>query len=76
MADGEWFTLEQQYQKIYGAYQIDTIAVPIENGRLRGEDISFTVNSVVYQGRIKGNTMAGVANGRVSRNWSATRAAE
>jgi SAM-dependent methyltransferase len=72
MADGEWLTLEQQYQKLYGTYQIDNVAVPIENGRLRGEDISFTVNSVAYTGRISGGTMSGVASGRVTREWRAT----
>ncbi len=72
LADGTWLTLEQSYQKLYGTYQIDNVAVSIENGRLRGEEISFTVNSVAYTGRISGNTMAGVAKGRVTRHWSAT----
>ena len=72
LADGAWLTLEQHYQKVYGTYQIDNLAVPIENGRLRGEEISFTVNSVAYSGHISGNTMAGVAKGRITRDWSAT----
>jgi hypothetical protein len=74
LAEGVWLLLEQSYQKIYGTYQIDSIAVPIENGRLRGEEVSFTVNSVVYTGRINGDTMTGVAKGRVTREWHATRA--
>ena len=72
LAAGEWLHLEQHYQKLHGTYQIDNVAVPIENGRLRGEDIRFTVNKVVYTGRISGNTMAGVARGRESRDWKAT----
>lgn len=71
-ADGEWLALEQRYQKVYGTFHIDNVSVPIENGRLRGEEIAFTVNSVAYTGRIRGNTMAGVAKGRTTRNWSAT----
>ena len=71
IAEGEWLILEQHYQKIYGTYQIDNIAVPIENGRLRGEEITFAVNSIVYSGRISGNVMAGVAKGRVTRQWRA-----
>jgi SAM-dependent methyltransferase len=71
LADGAWLTLEQSYQKIYGTYQIDNVAVRIDNGRLRGEEIRFTVNSVTYSGRISGNTMTGVATGRVTRDWSA-----
>jgi hypothetical protein len=72
LADGEWLTLEQHYQKIEGSYQIDDLAVPIENGRLRGNEVSFTVNNVAYTGRITGNQMTGVARGRVTRPWSAT----
>jgi len=73
MADSEWLTLEQHYQKLYGSYQIDNVSVPIENGRLRGEEISFTVNNVAYTGRIGGSAMAGVAKGRITREWRATR---
>ena len=76
LADGEWLMLEQHYQKIYGTYHIDNLAVSIENGKLRGEEITFTVNNVAYTGRIYGNTMAGIAKGRVTRNWSATLARE
>ncbi len=73
LAEGEWLTLEQNYQMLYGTYQIDNVAVQIANGRLRGEDIHFTVNNVAYSGRINGNSMAGVAHGRVARDWNATR---
>ena len=76
LADGAWLTLEQHYQNVYGTYQIDNVAVPIDNGRLRGVEIAFTVNSVAYSGRISGNTMAGVAKGRITRNWSAALARE
>ena len=72
LAEGEWLHLEQHYQKLTGTYQIDNVAVSIENGRLRGEEIRFTVNNVAYAGRINGNTMAGVAKGRASREWNAT----
>jgi hypothetical protein len=71
LADGSWLTLEQHFQKIYGTFQIENLAVPIENGRLRGYDISFTVNQVRYTGRISGNTIQGTAKGRSERNWSA-----
>ena len=71
-ADGEWLALEQIYQKIYGSYQIDNVAVPIEGGWLRGEEIRFTVNSVAYTGRISGNSMAGVAEGSITCEWRAT----
>jgi SAM-dependent methyltransferase len=73
LGEDEWLTLEQSYQKIYGTYQIGGVTVPIDNGRLRGEDIRFTVNQVEYSGRISGSGMAGVAKGRVVREWRASR---
>ena len=76
LGDGEWLTLEQSYQKIYGTYQIDGVTVTIDNGRLRGEEIRFTVNQVEYTGRIKDGRMSGVAKGRVTREWQATRGRE
>ena len=76
LAEGETLFLEQHYQRIYGAYQIDNVAVTIDNGRLRGEEISFTVNNVVYRGRISGDAMAGTAKGRVTRDWRAVRMRE
>ena len=73
LGEDEWLMLEQSYQKIYGTYQIGGVAVPIDNGRLRGEDIRFTVNQVAYTGRISGDGIAGVAKGRVTREWRASR---
>jgi SAM-dependent methyltransferase len=74
LGDDEWLILEQSYQKIYGTYQIGGVAVAIDNGRLRGEEIRFTVNRVEYTGRIDGDRMAGSANGRVVREWRARKA--
>jgi SAM-dependent methyltransferase len=76
LADGAWLMLEQHFQKIYGTFQIENVAVPIENGRLRGYEISFTVNQVEYSGRINGDTMTGIAKGRTTRDWRATLARE
>lgn len=73
LGEDEWLMLEQSYQKLHGTYQIGGVAVPIDNGRLRGEEIRFTVNQVEYSGRISGNGMAGVAKGRVTREWRASR---
>ena len=76
LADGSWLTLEQHFQKVYGTYQIENVAVPVENGRLRGYEISFSVNQVEYSGRINGDTMTGVAKGRTTLDWRATLARE
>lgn len=76
LAEGEWLMLEQYYQQIYGTYQIDNVAVAIENGRLRGDEITFTVNTVVYSGLVSESVMRGEAKGRTTRAWRATRAGE
>jgi SAM-dependent methyltransferase len=72
LQDGEWLMLEQSFQKISGTFEIDGIDLPVENGRLRGNELSFTVNRVAYTGRINGDTMEGVAKGRETRSWRAT----
>lgn len=76
LGDDEWLQLEQRFQRVSGSYQIGGVAVAIDEGRLAGEEIRFTVNQVEYVGRISGNVMAGNAKGRVSREWRATRASE
>ena len=66
--DGTWqmgqqtLTLSQQYQMVSGTLG----STPVTAGRLKGEEITFTVGSQVYTGRVNGNRMSG--NG-----WSATR---
>lgn len=75
MLDGE-LTLEQEFQMISGTFEIGGISVPVENGRLRGEEIRFTINGVDYIGRVQGAKMEGVATGRITKAWTATRANE
>ncbi len=72
MPTGDTLFLEQSYQKLRGQLELDGLSVPVENGRLRGNDITFTVNRTEYTGRINGDTMEGVAKGRVTQPWSAT----
>ena len=55
-------TLSQHYQMVSGTLG----STPITNGRLKGEDITFTVGSQVYTGQVNGERMTG-------RGWSATR---
>jgi precorrin-6B methylase 2 len=56
---GVWFTpkgdltLTQRFQFISGTLGRD----PIENGQMRGAEISFTVGSVKYRGRVERNRM-------------------
>jgi hypothetical protein len=68
-------TLEQQFQNVTGTREIGGIHVPVENGKLSGNEIRFTVNNVEYTGVVKGDTMHGVAKGRTTSEWTAKRIA-
>ena len=69
--DGNLF-LSQAFQYVGGTYEQNGISLPVEDGHLRGDEIAFTVNTVQYTGRIKGDTIEGVAKGREARAWRAT----
>jgi hypothetical protein len=45
----------------------------VEDGRLLGNEIRFTVNRVEYSGRVNGETIEGVAKGRIASAWKAKR---
>lgn len=77
--EGTWrlpqgeITFEQGYQELAGIYTLADLSVPVE-GRLRGNEITFSVNGVDYTGRVKGDAMEGVAQGRNGKTtWAATR---
>jgi SAM-dependent methyltransferase len=67
--DGTWrtpkgdLTLTQKFQMVSGTLGKE----PIENGRLRGEEISFTVGNATYTGRVEANRMrvSATVDGRV-----------
>jgi SAM-dependent methyltransferase len=73
MPEGE-LTLEQDFSRVSGAYDFNGINLPLENGRLNGADIRFTVNGVEYSGRVDGDVMQGAAKGRNgTAAWRASR---
>jgi SAM-dependent methyltransferase len=72
MPEGE-LVLEQDFQRVTGAYVFNGISLPLENGRLNGAEFRFTVNGVEYLGRVDGDTIEGTAKGRNgSLSWRAT----
>ncbi len=74
LTDGSTLTLDQDFQKISGVLEMEGIALPLENGRLRGAEIHFTANQVDYTGRIAGDAINGSAKGRnAARAWAAAR---
>lgn len=67
-------TLEQDFQRVSGTFEISGISLPVDDGRLRGDEIQFTVNGVDYAGRVDGETIEGVFKGRATTGpWAATR---
>jgi hypothetical protein len=73
--EGTWqvaqgpLTLTQKFQMVSGTLG----AAQIEGGRLRGDEISFTVGRTKYTGRVNGNAMSGTMSGGSSGSWSATK---
>ena len=73
--DGSWklgtadLALTQQFQKISGSLG----GTPIADGSLKGDQISFTVGTAKYTGRVTGNAMQGTITGGSGATWSASR---
>jgi hypothetical protein len=65
-------TLNQEFQMVSGTLGTQQVTA----GRLRGNDITFTVGDAEYTGRVNGDTMSGTIKGGPGGNWSATRATQ
>jgi SAM-dependent methyltransferase len=74
--EGTWklpqgeLALKQTFQMITGTLKNGNTVSQI-NGKLNGEQISFTAGGTTYNGRVNGNAMEGTAGGS---KWSATKA--
>ncbi len=58
LGDGE-LTLKQTYQLISGSLRRGGNSVPVANGKLNGDQITFNIGGSYYSGRVGGNTMEG-----------------
>jgi precorrin-6B methylase 2 len=73
--EGTWqlpqgdLTLTQQFQMISGTLG----STPISNGKLRGNQITFTAGDAQYTGQVNGGSMQGTIKGGQGDKWSATR---
>ena len=74
--EGTWqtgqgvLTVKQQYQLVSGTFGASTI----ENGRIRGDEVSFTAGGVAYRARVSGDTMTGTSKAAGPETaWKATR---
>jgi hypothetical protein len=61
--------LQQQFQMVSGALG----STALSGGRLRGEEITFTVGDATYTGRVDGNVMKGAVTGGTGGTFEATR---
>ena len=80
-AGGAWqlpqgeLALKQEFQMLSGMLKSGSNTTPITNGRLLGDQITFSAGSAEYTGRVSGNAMEGsVKSGASSGKWKATRA--
>ena len=74
--DGTWKTAQgelkitQTFQNLTGTMN----NTPISNGKMTGDQITFTAGNSQYTGRVTGNTIEGtVRTGGSSSNWRATK---
>ena len=64
-AAGRWrlqqgeLELEQKFQMLTGTFNMNGTSKAVEKGRLRGEEITFTVDGQEYRGRVGTDNMAG-----------------
>jgi Methyltransferase domain len=63
--------LTQQFQVVSGTLRTSAGAIPVLEGRLRGDQITFTAGGVVYTGKVSGNTMEGTSSSGGA--WRGTR---
>jgi SAM-dependent methyltransferase len=81
--EGAWklpqgeLTLKQSYQMLSGTFKSGNNNVPVTNGKMTGDLITFSVGNINYTGRVRGNSMEGTFQAWGSSSpWSAARVRE
>ena len=72
MPQGE-LNLTQMYQMVSGSLKNGANTTPLTDGKLRGDQITFTAGGVQYTGKVTGNTIEGTTSGAATGAWRATR---
>jgi precorrin-6B methylase 2 len=73
--EGAWqsargaLTLKQQFQKVSGSMG----TTPITEGKLNGDELTFTAGGSKYTGHVNGDAIQGTVSGGSNGSWSATR---
>jgi precorrin-6B methylase 2 len=78
--EGRWqtaggdLTLTQTFQQVSGTLQKNGTSAAITDGRLRGAELSMTIDGAQYAGRVNGNTIEGtVTTSGKTVPWKAAR---
>jgi precorrin-6B methylase 2 len=66
--------LKQEFQMISGSLNGGGKNIVVTNGKMHGDQISFSVGAAQYTGRVNGTTMSGTVKGGTGGNWTATKA--
>jgi SAM-dependent methyltransferase len=76
--DGTWklpqgeLALKQEFQMVTGTLRTEGKTMPLQDGKVRGDEIVFTAGGVRYSGKVNGTRIDGST--RNGAAWSATRA--
>jgi len=72
--EGGEVALDQSFQMVTGTLRAGSTPTAIENGRLRGPQLSFTAGGAEYVGTVEGETITGTCRiGGDESPWVATR---
>jgi hypothetical protein len=77
--DGSWATdggelaLKQTYQTFTGTLKNGNVITPVTNGKLKGDEITFTAGGTEYTGKVNGTTIDGMT--KAGGKWQAKRGA-
>jgi predicted RNA methylase len=66
-------SLKQEFQNFTGTIANGNVITPVTDGKLRGDEITFTAAGVEYTGKVEGDTISGTA--KSGETWQAKRAA-
>ena len=73
--EGGELTFRQEFQMVYGTFKYENKTSTINNGRLTGDVITFSIDGATYTGHVKENTnmLGTVTTSSAKRDWIATR---
>jgi precorrin-6B methylase 2 len=65
--------LSQKFQMVSGTLKTGKNTTDISEGRLNGDEITFSANGEIYSGRVNGNSIEGtITSAQKTRKWNAS----